>query len=1577
MSENRKLAAILAADVAGFSRLTATDEERTVARLRGLRTDLIDPAISVHHGRVVKRTGDGILIEFRSVVDAVRLAIEVQNGMVERNAGLPPDRQIVFRVGIHLGDVIEEADGDLMGDGINIAARLENICEPGAICLSEQAYWQVKSRLDLTVSDLGAKDLKNIPEPVHVYSLEVGKPAQAKPIVTVAPLAAPPPKKRSPLVPMAAGLAALIVIVAIAAWYFLAASKQSATVANAPAHLSIVVLPFANLSNDPKQDYFADGITENLTTDLSRIRNSFVIARNTAFTYKGKNVDAKEIGKDLGVRYVLEGSVQRDGNRVRVNAQLIDAESGAHLWADRFEEDLSDLFKLQDDVVARLANTLGYELMKAEAARSVHSTNPDAIDLAMQGWAILNRSARSPESTRDAGALFERALQLDQNNDSALAGVADAQLINFAYGWGQPKVDFDLTLVPMADKAIAINTYNPAAYLEKSMYLFLTKRGAEAFNTADAGLASNPNSAQLYFARAGAENSLGRFEQAKADIAAAFRMSPRDPDVGRWYWTIGQAELGLGHYEAAVAQFHRAIEVGRRDFVSYVNLASANALAGHDAEAKAALAEAKRLNPKLTVKWWIDHGPSMPILFEGIRKAGLEEDAPPKHLSIVVLPFTNLSGDPKQDYFADGITENLTTDLSRIRNSFVIARNTAFTYKGKNVDAKEIGKELGVRYVLEGSVQRDGNRVRVNAQLIDAESGAHLWADRFEEDLADLFKLQDQVVARLANALGSELVRAEAAKSARSANPDAIDLSMQGWAILNTPGRDQATHDQARMLFDRALKLDPNDDSALAGIATIETRYFAYGWGRANIDYDSEIIPAADRAIALNLENMAAYSFKAVYLSLTNRAGESLETANAGLTVDSNSAQLYNARAGAERSLGRFAQAKADILLAMRLSPRDWDVGRWHALLGEIEMGLGHYDVAIEEEHRAIGVGFVNYIPFIDLSAAYELAGKDAEAKAALAEARKLNPKLTGKWWMHHGPSMPILYEAIRKAGLPEDDGPRLSIVVLPFNNIGDPSQDYVADAITEELTTALAKLRDSFVIARNTAMTYRGKPVDVKQIGRDLNVRYALEGSVQRGGNRLRVNVQLIDAESGAHLWADQFDQPRAELLEMQDAIVTRLGRALDLKLTDADIARTARTKADNLDAEDLALRCRSEFEHFYAEGPKLQEAYGLCQKAVALDPRNITALGILAWRAIEPVVFLRSADPALDIRKADELVSRAFAVDPNDFTAHWVKSHIFDAEGRFAEGDEEASRSLASNPSYVAAYEPQCYADNYLGQPQKAIDCVDKALRLSPRDPLANFFYLQKGFGQLQLDRYADAVDSLRRAVVLTPDELLTKDQLGYNIMALVDAGQSDDRNAAIAEADEIATVSLGVNQNDFFARFVKARVLIAQSHNEEAITEIAKVPPGIRLIYFVYHAKCDALAHLGRAEETIECAEKLIALGPHQNLHVEYLDKGWALIMKHKDAEAIAAFRKAIEVRPTASFPRAYLAAAFGETGHEAEARDALKQYLAAHGVRMKTVASWRDYWGNWPTRDPVVLDFCARFLGGLRKAGMPEQ
>jgi adenylate cyclase len=630
----RRLTTILAGDVAGYSRLAAADEEGTVSRLRALRQELIDPVIAANGGRTVKLMGDGRLIEFASVVDAVRCALDVQHGMTARNANVAPDRRIEFRIGIHLGDVIVESDGDLMGDGVNIAARLEGIAEPGGICLSEDAYRQVRDKIAVGVTDLGDQELKNIPRPVRVYRVQLvaGEPALPRAIAAIA--LTPPPKPgglRKSLVWAGAAIVVLLLAIAGGAWYFLGASRTAPVASNAPAsataeHLSIVVLPFTNLSNDPSQDYFADGITDDLTTDLSRIRNSFVIARGTAFTYKGKSIDAKEIGKELGVRYVLEGSVQRDQNRVRVNAQLIHADSGALLWADRFEEDVADLFKLQDQVVARLANTLGNELVKAEARESSHSKNPDAIDLEMRGRALLQQYPPTKDTYNAARVFFEQALKINPNDADALAGEAWTYVVEFLY-WKDPLTDYDARILGQVDRAIALAPNNLWAYYAKSSYLFRSHPN-ESLAAADAGLAINPNSALLYGARSVVEVYLDRLEQAKSDAQEAMRLSPRDPRIGLWHFFVGLAEFGQGRYDASVDECHKALDAGLGTPFTYYTLAAALALEGKMEEAKTALAEARRLNPNLTVKGVIALPPPPPIapLVEGLRKAGLPEE---------------------------------------------------------------------------------------------------------------------------------------------------------------------------------------------------------------------------------------------------------------------------------------------------------------------------------------------------------------------------------------------------------------------------------------------------------------------------------------------------------------------------------------------------------------------------------------------------------------------------------------------------------------------------------------------------------------------------------------------------------------------------------------------------------------------------------------------------------------------------------------------------------------------------------------------------------------------------------------
>ena len=569
------------------------------------------------------------------MVDAVRCALEVQTGMVERNAGLAPERRIEFRIGIHLGDVVEEADGDLMGDGVNIAARLEGICEPGGVCLSEDAYRQVKSRLELRVADLGPQSLKNIAEPVRAYLLRHGAAATQK-----SPQAAAKTRGVWARWPALAAALALVLLAAGAfAWRagvaprFMAASVDD-KLANAP-RLSIVVLPFENLSGDKEQDYFADGITDDLTTDLSHLPDSFVISRGTAFTYKGKPVDAKQIGRELGVRYLLEGSVRRLEDKVEINAQLISTETGAHVWADRFDGERSKLGELQVEFVSRLANSLGVELVKAEALRSMRErpNNPDAADLAMRARARFNSSGDSKSINSDIIDLSERALALDPQNERAMVDSAFAFNDRVTNRWGDDPAGDIARADKLADSALALQPDDARAHMAKAEVFFNKQQWRAAISQAEAALADDPNYADAHANLSFWNLFLGHSEDAFAGIETALRLSPRDPDVSLWQFFTCHLHTHLAQWEQAIEWCGKSIASGSQIPYLFVDLAAANAWAGHDKEAKEAAAQLQKVYPGFTVQTWAGiHWSDDPTfnaqyqrIVEGLRKAGVPE----------------------------------------------------------------------------------------------------------------------------------------------------------------------------------------------------------------------------------------------------------------------------------------------------------------------------------------------------------------------------------------------------------------------------------------------------------------------------------------------------------------------------------------------------------------------------------------------------------------------------------------------------------------------------------------------------------------------------------------------------------------------------------------------------------------------------------------------------------------------------------------------------------------------------------------------------------------------------------------
>jgi adenylate cyclase len=555
----RKLAAILAADIAGYSRLMGADEEGTLARLKALRRELVDPQIAAHKGRLVKTTGDGLLIEFASVVDAVRCAVAIQEGMAGRDPGIAAAARLAFRIGINLGDVIIDAD-DIYGDGVNIAARLEALCAPGGICVSRVVRDQVRDKLDFAFEDIGEWQVKNIARPLRIYRLA----AQSARPRTGGPAAS---------------------------------AQADAPPLALPDKPSIAVLPFHNLSGDPEQDYFADGMVEEIITALSRIRWLFVIARNSSFTYKGKAVDVKQVGRELGVRYVLEGSVRRAGERVRITAQLIEAETGAHLWAERFDGSIADIFTLQDEVAFGVVGTIEPTLQAAEIRRATDrpTADPTAYDLYLR--ALPNCYAWDEKRLHSALALLERAIARDPHFGPALALAAVCHHHFDAFGEGEDPEAHRRAALALARRALQAAPGDPGVICNAAFVFGAFGDDIKsAIALAERGLALHPSFCRGWSLSAWLRLWAGQLDVASAHFQVAIRLDPRHERATRLSG-IGQARFFERRFEEALGLFLTALDELPRSPLIHRYLAACYAHLGRLVEAREILDRLRAITP--------------------------------------------------------------------------------------------------------------------------------------------------------------------------------------------------------------------------------------------------------------------------------------------------------------------------------------------------------------------------------------------------------------------------------------------------------------------------------------------------------------------------------------------------------------------------------------------------------------------------------------------------------------------------------------------------------------------------------------------------------------------------------------------------------------------------------------------------------------------------------------------------------------------------------------------------------------------------------------------------------------------
>jgi adenylate cyclase len=847
----------------------------------------------------------------------------------------------------------------------------------------------------------------------------------------------PVPVRRTPIVVGVAVVLVLAVAVGIWQFYMRRPSIEPASVEKMtfplPDKPSIAVLPFDNLTGDPQQEYFSDGMTEEIITALSKVPYLFVIARNSTFSYKGKPVKIRQVAEELGVRYVLEGSVRRAGDRVRVTAQLIDAIKGHHLWAERYERELKNTFALQDEITGNILSALAVKLTMGEQA-TIRPKGTDNLEAQLKVWQAIWYSHRgTKEGNFRTRQLAEEIMALDPEYAVSYRILGWGHIRDVFYGWSKSRKKSLEQALEMAQKAISLDESSPYCYvLLCSIYMF-KKQYEKAIAEAERAVALDPNNADAYSQLGGVLHMVGRPQEAIALLEKAIRLNPMAPHY--YFRRLGTAYRDIGRYEEAIVQLKKAINLAPDSLYPHTGLAATYSLAGRDEEARAEVSEVLRIQPKISLESLAKrvaykNKADIDRLIDALRKAGLPETPPlplPDKPSIAVLPFDNMSDDPKQEYFSDGITEDLITDLSKISGLFVIARNSTFTYKGKPVKVQQVARELGVRYVLEGSVRKAGEKVRLNAQLVDATTGHHLWAERYDGNLSDIFALQDRFTQKIVAALAVKLTANDESLLARKGtdNVEAYDAYLQGLEHYRRTKREDLA--KAVEYFKKAIKLDNDYARAHAALAhtyqTIIVRNWAVelGW--------TDVRSLAKKHLQIALKNPTPLahrvaSFSYVYRRQYEKAMAEIEKA---LALDPNDAENHLRMGFVLIYVGTSDKALDSIKKAMRFNPNY--PGLYLYYLGVAQYCLGRYKEAATSHERALQLD-PGQSPWW-LAASYAQLGRDEEAADMLAQYIEkrgwhgAGVENTLRYWpFKNQRDLDRFAEGLIKAGLPRPNNP-------------------------------------------------------------------------------------------------------------------------------------------------------------------------------------------------------------------------------------------------------------------------------------------------------------------------------------------------------------------------------------------------------------------------------------------------------------------------------------------------------------------------------------------------------------------------
>jgi adenylate cyclase len=1014
----RKLSAIFSADVEGYSRLMGEDEVATVRTLENYRTVMVD-LIEQHRGRVVDSPGDNLLAEFGSVVDAVQCAVEIQQIVKAKNAELPENRRMQFRIGVNLGDVIEEGER-IYGDGVNIAARIEGLAEGGGICVSGSAYEQIENKLALGYEYLGEHAVKNIAKPVRVYKvpMELGPRKEKKAGV-----------EHWKKVAVTAAAVIIIVAGAFAIWkfYFRPPPIEPASVEKMafplPEKPSIAVLPFVNMSGDPKQEYFSDGITEEIITALSKTPKMLVIARNSTFTYKGKPVKVSRVAEELGVRYVLEGSVRKAEKRVRITAQLIDALTGHHLWAERYDRDLKDIFALQDEITIKIIGALQVKLTEGEIARVTArgTQNLEAYLKVLQAQkAFFTVTKEGMAQTR---RLCEEAIALDPEYAVAYGFVGTTHWMEVLLGASKsPKKSLKLAF-KFLEKTKAMNDSLPISQL--GYLYFMTKQYDKGIAECERALALAPNSGKAHIWMALILYLSGRHEEAVRHAEQALRLDPLGP---AWYLrTLGTAYSWVGRYEEAIAAYKKSLQRSPNDLFTHLSLTAAYTWAGRLEDARAQVDEVVRINPKYclekaTKAASYKNQADRERYLDALRKAGLPETPPlplPDKPSIAVLPFVNMSDDPKQEYFSDGISEEIITALSKSSHLFVISRESTFSYKGKQVKVQQIARELGVRYILEGSVRKSEDRVRITAQLIDSIKGEHLWSERYDRDLKDIFALQDEITMKIVTALQIKLTEGEQARmwAKKYKNRDVYLKQMEALSLWRKGTKESLI--RFGQLGQEIIDMAPESSYGYKALAW-------YNWSLALIGKSPrESIGKAFQLAqkALSLDESDAYSHAllgSIYLMM-RKYEKAIVAGERSIELDPNGAMLHGLLGMTLSFAGRPDEAIVHLNQGIRLNPFP---AYWYFFrLGQSYIQKGQYEEALTAYKKGLQRAPNAWANHLHLAVIYVLLDRQEEAGAAAKKVLELYPNFSVERISKTLPyknqaHLKLFVDAMRKAGL-------------------------------------------------------------------------------------------------------------------------------------------------------------------------------------------------------------------------------------------------------------------------------------------------------------------------------------------------------------------------------------------------------------------------------------------------------------------------------------------------------------------------------------------------------------------------------